>query len=121
MGASVSQKDFENLLGKPLPTNVGAQKGSYSINTPVGDMTDSWVARWLHGYMSKQILKLIAGQEDTPTALLMASMVKEAPMRSILMAADGGITRPMLDAMLIMINGHFFKGAAALIKAAREK
>ncbi|MFH2038460.1 MAG: glycoside hydrolase family 3 C-terminal domain-containing protein, partial [Chloroflexota bacterium] len=94
-GASVSQNDFESLLGKPLPANVGSKKGSYSINTPVGDMTDSWVARWLHAYMSKQILKLMAGKEDTPTALLMASMVKEAPMRSILMAADGGITRPM--------------------------
>jgi len=33
------------------------------------------------------------------------------------MAGDGSITRPMLGAMLIMINGHFFKGAIALVKA----
>ncbi len=120
-GASVSQNDFENLLGKPLPINVGAQKGTYTLNTPVGDITGSVLGRLLHSYMGKQISKLIAGQEDTPSALLMASMVKEAPMRAILMAGDGSITRLMLDAMLIMINGHIFKGAAALIKAARKK
>ncbi len=120
-GASVSQDDFESLLGKARPANVGAQKGTYTINTPVGDMRDSLVGRLLHSYMGRQISKLIAGKEDTPTALLMSSMVNEAPMRAILMAGDGSITRPMLDAMLIMINGHFFKGAAALIKAAWKK
>ena len=120
-GASISQKDFESLLGRPLPANLGSQKGSYTINTPVGDMSDSLIGQLLHDYMGKQIKKIISGQEETPTALLMKVMIDEAPLRTLLMAGDGTITRPMLDAMLIMINGHFFKGAAALIRAARRK
>jgi beta-glucosidase len=120
-GASVSQNDFENLLGRALPANLGSQKGSYTINTPVGDMSDSFIGRLLHDYMGRQISKIIAGQEETPTAMLMEVMIDEAPLRTLLMAGDGSLTRPMLDAMLVMINGHFFKGAAALIKAARKK
>lgn len=120
-GASVSQKDFESLLGRPLPANLGSQKGNYSLNTPIGDMSDSFIGRLLHDYMGRQISKIIAGQENTPTALLMEIMIDEAPLRTLLMTGDGSITRPMLDAMLVMINGHFFKGAAALIKAARRK
>jgi len=120
-GASISQKDFENLLGRPLPANLGSHKGNYTINTPIGDMNDSFIGRLLHDYMGKQISKIIAGQEETPTALLMEVMIDEAPLRTLLMAGDGSITRSMLNAMLIMINGHFFKGAAALIKAARRK
>jgi hypothetical protein len=48
-------------------------------------------------------------------------MAKEAPLRTMLMVGDGSITREMLDGLIIMINGHFFKGASALIKAARNK
>jgi hypothetical protein len=84
-------------------------------------MTDSFIGRLLYSYMGKQMAKMIEGQEDTPTAVLMEAMAKEAPLRTMLMVGDGSITREMLDGLIIMINGHFFKGAAALIKAARNK
>jgi hypothetical protein len=65
--------------------------------------------------------KMIQGEEDTPTALLMESMAREMPLRGILMAGDGSITREMLDALLLLLNGNFFKGARGLIKAIRNK
>jgi len=120
-GTPIGQKDFEKLLGKPVAPNISPKKGMYTINTPVGDMTDSFVGRLLHGYMKKQIAGMIEGQEDTPTALLMEAMADEAPLRTMLMTGDGSITREILDGMLIMINGNFFKGFAALIKAGRDK
>jgi beta-glucosidase len=120
-GTPVNQKDFEELLGKPVSPNSGPQKGMYTINTPIGDMTDSFIGRQLYNFMGKQMAKMIEGQEDTPTALLMEAMAKESPLRTMLMVGDGSITREMLDGLIIMINGHFFKGAAALIKAVRNK
>ena len=120
-GSPVSLKDFEELLGSPVPANDGPKKGSYTINTPVGDMTDTFIGRLLYNFMGKQMEKMIQGQEGTPTALLMEAMAKEVPLRSILMSSDGSLTREMLDGIVIMINGQFFKGAAELIKAARAK
>jgi beta-glucosidase len=120
-GKPVGQNEFETLMGSPIPSNEAFKKGSYSINTPIGDMSDSFIGRLLHGYMKKQVGKMIEGKEDTPTALLMEAIAKEAPLRTMLMAGDGQLTREMLDGLLIMINGQFFKGAAALIKASRNK
>lgn len=120
-GTPVRQKDFESLLGKPVPPNSGSQKGMHTINTPIGDMTDSVFGRLLHNYVGKQMVKMMEGQEDTPNALLMEAMAIEGPLRTLLMAGDGSITREMLDGLIIMLNGHFFKGAAALINAARKK
>ncbi|NIV37585.1 MAG: hypothetical protein GWN58_51655, partial [Anaerolineae bacterium] len=60
-------------------------------------MTDSFVGRQLFGLMNRQMAKLIQGQEDTPTALLMEAMAREMPLRGMLMASDGSITREMLD------------------------
>ena len=109
------------FVHRPVPPNLGQQKGSYTFNTPVGDMSDSFIGRQLANMMNKQISKMIAGMEDTPTALLMEAMVKELPLRGMLMTGDGSLNREMLDALLVMINGEFFKGFGALIKAARNK
>ena len=113
-GAQISQKAFESLLGRPVPLNQRARKGNYTINTPIGDMKDSFIGRQLHNFMGKQMAEMVKGQEDTPIALLMEGMAREAPLRTLLMAGNDQITRGMLDALLVMINGRFFQGAICI-------
>jgi beta-glucosidase len=120
-GKPVSQVDFESLLGRPVPPNQGQSKGSYDINTPLGDMTDSFIARQIYNFLNRQMRQMIQDQEDTPTALLMEAMLREIPLRAMLMMGDGTFNCEMLDALLIMINGKFFRGVGALIKAMRNK
>jgi hypothetical protein len=84
-------------------------------------MTDSLFGRQLYAYMQRQINRLIQGQEDTPTALLMEAMAREAPLRTMLMTSDGSISREMLDALLFILNGKFFVGARALLRAMRSR
>ncbi|MCJ7696246.1 MAG: glycoside hydrolase family 3 C-terminal domain-containing protein, partial [Anaerolineaceae bacterium] len=117
IGTCINQENFEELLGRSVPPNVDPKKGPYSINTPIGDMTSSFIGRLLRRIMEKLLAKMVAGQEESPTALLMESMVREAPLRFMLMESNGAITREILDSLIIMINGHFFKGIIALIKA----
>jgi hypothetical protein len=69
--------------------------------------------------MPRQIKSLIKGQEDTPIALLMETTAREAPLRTMMMAADGSISREMLEALLVMINGKFLKELGAFVKAVR--
>jgi beta-glucosidase len=120
-GSPVSKADFERLIGKVVRSNEVANGESYTINTPIGDMTNSFIGRQLGNFMRKQIKSLIKGQEDTPIALLMEAMAREAPLRVMMMTGDGSITRDMLDALLVMINGKFFKGLGAFVKAIRAK
>jgi beta-glucosidase len=120
-GKPVSQKDFEALLGKPVPPNRGPQKGQYSLNTPVGDMQHSFIGRQLYGLMEKQMAKMIEGQENTPIALLMEAALQEMPLRGMLMSADGPFTREMLEALLDLINGKVIRGTGAMVKAILAK
>ncbi len=120
-GAAVNQADFEALLGQPVPPNTGPQKGEYDLSTPVGDMQDSFIGRQLFGVMQKGMEKLIQGQEDGVTILLMREMVSTMPMRGILMMGAGPLNREILEALLIMINGQFFRGLGAVLKALWKK
>jgi beta-glucosidase len=120
-GTPVSQVDFESLLGRLVPPNLGQTKGSYDINTPLGDMNDSFIARKLYSFLKRQMRQMIQDQEDTPTALMMEATLREIPLRAMLMMGGDTLNREMLDALLIMINGKFFRGVGALIKAMGKK
>lgn len=118
-GARISQADFENLLGKAVPGNEVVKGEPYTINTPIGDMNDSFIGRQLGNRMNRQVQGMLKGDLDSPTAQLMQVIAREAPLRTMLMMGDGTVSREMLYALLIMINGKFFKGLAALVKAIR--
>ena len=79
-------------------------------------MSGSIVGRQLFKMMVGQIEKMVKGQEDTPTGLLLRAMAQEMPMRSMLMFG-GPLNRPKVEALLLMINGHFLKGLLAFIRA----
>ena len=79
------------------------------------------IARQLFRLIKKQMDKMIGGHRDTPMALLMEAMAREMPLRSMLMMGDGPLTREMLDALLILINGKVFKGSGALLRAIKNK
>jgi beta-glucosidase len=117
----VSREDFAALFGKPIPENQVPVKGEYTLNTPVGDMSASFIGRQLFSFMEGQIGKMIEGQEGTPTAFLMEAMVREMPLRSMLMMGEGPLNREMLNALLTMINGHNLKGLFSFIKAVIQK
>jgi beta-glucosidase len=122
-GTPVSQADFEALLGKPVPLNQMPQRGSYDLNTPIGEMRDSFIARRLQDMLKKHMSTIIQGDEDTfIDQLEMEAVLNEMPLRSMLISeSDGQLSRAVLEALLMMINGRLFKGLGALIKAIRVK
>ncbi|MEM7115828.1 MAG: glycoside hydrolase family 3 C-terminal domain-containing protein [Chloroflexota bacterium] len=120
-GTAVSAQDFAALLGRPLPPNKIDSKGNYTINTPFSELSGSFLGRQLNKRIQAQVDKLVTAEEHSPTAALMQAMIRHAPLRIMLMTADGGLTGPMLEALVKILNGKVFRGAAALIKAIRNK
>jgi beta-glucosidase len=115
-GTRFTQADFEALLGCPVPANAAPTKGNYTLNTPIGEMSGSFIGRQLHKMMKNQIGKMVLGKEDTPMGMLMNAIIDEMPLRGMLMMG-GALNRSKLEALLMMINGSFFKGLAAFITA----
>ncbi len=105
---------FEALCGHPMPENVTAQKGDYTINTPISDLCDSFIGRQLTNRMQRQISEMVKEDPDSPTAVLMNAMIKESPLRIMMMF--GGLTRDMLDALLLLLNGKYLRGLVGLLK-----
>ena len=120
-GTAVNQEAFETLLGQPVPPNQAARKGNYTLTTPLEDMTDSFIARQVHGGIKKRISQMVEGQEDTPTAMLFEGMGRELPLRSLITFSNGTLNPEAIAGLLQMMNGQFFRGIVATIKGLRKK
>ena len=118
---NISQEDFKKLLGRTLPSNLAIEKETYTLNTPMSDMSGSFIGRQLLKVMEKQIANIVKDEPDSATALMMSSMIRGIPLRAILMMGGDKLTREMLDGLLVMLNGKNLKGLIALLRAVRNK
>lgn len=116
-----SREKFEALLGRALPENTADARGSFTLNTPLGDMRTTLVGRLLQRLIRRQIGTLTRGFEQSPQALMMRAMVAEGPLRLLLMSGGEDLSREMLEALVHLANGRLGKGLAGLLRRRKPK
>ena len=117
VGGRFSQADFEALLGRPLPSNVKPQKGSYTMTTPLGDMGDSLIGKQLYKFANGQAAKTVSDTGNPILGLIIGVSIQEMPIRGL----SDVFGRERVETLLLMINGHFFKGFLAMLKSGSAK
>jgi beta-glucosidase len=120
-GARFSQADFESLLGRPVPENELVKGEPYTLNTPLVDMQDSFVARLLSRFTARRIQEMIKDDPDSPTSQMIQAVAGEITPRLMLMMGGEQFTRQVMDGLMLLINGRYLKGLAALLRARRAQ
>jgi len=108
-----TKNDFEALLGYAIPDVTQAKKGHYTLNTPLVDMKDSFIARQLFRIINKQVMKMVGDEVDTPMGAMMKAVVSEMPLRGLMMSGQP-FGRQTVEALLMIINGKLLKGIRML-------
>ena len=124
--SNVSDEEFEALLGRKLPTSnvkfVKKNRILVDYNTSVIELkyAKGWTGRLFSGAIRFAIKFLKCfGSKDKANVLIMG--VINQPMRSISRMTNGAITMGQLDGLILMFNGHFFKGLKKFIKEGSKK
>lgn len=108
--SDISDKEFEILLGRKIPD--GSWSGELGINDALCQMyyAKSPLARFIYRRLDKKI-KNSKGVPDLNT-LFQYNM----PFRAIAKMSNGAVSMEMVDSILVLVNGHFFKGLGGIIK-----
>ena len=122
--ANVGNAEFTALLGREIPDpGYKFYKRNRMViheNCTIADLRYSkrWVGRAVAGAIRFAIsfLRKI-GQRTTANTLVMG--VLHQPIRGL--AKFGGMSRRQLEAMLMIFNGHFFKGAGRFLTKEKVK
>ena len=113
----VNLNEFEKLLGKKVPNSKWDKTKDIGYNDTIAQ------CQYAKGLFARFAYKMIAfahwflikiGKRDTANMIMMS--VYHMPFRGVARLTGGIINMPMLDGMLMIVNGHFFKGLSHLLK-----
>ncbi|MFF3063998.1 glycoside hydrolase family 3 C-terminal domain-containing protein [Oerskovia sp. NPDC057915] len=108
----VSDEAFAALLGRPLSPR-GRATGPLGVNSPLSDMQHarSPLARFAYRELARRIAR--AEAKGTPDLNLL--FLRGMPFRAIAKMTNGAMSMDMAEGLLTIVNGHFFRGAGALV------
>ena len=113
---SPSQCDFEALLGKKIITRT-AKKGSYTMQNTVMEMKeDSLVMKLLFQIIESMMAKKFDGKKDYRNPSFKMMVITAADCTLSGMKINSGMKNYLVEGLLEMANGHFFKGIIKMMK-----
>ena len=108
----VSDEEFEALLGSPIPD--GSWGGLLEENDALEQMryAKSSVARLVCRILNRQKARAEASGKPDLNILFIINM----PFRAMAKMAGGLVSRKMVEDILFLVNGHFWRGLGRLIR-----
>lgn len=113
--------EFEKLLGNRVPNSKWDKTKDIGYNDTIAQ------CQYAKGLFARFAYKIIffshwfltkIGKRETANMIMMS--VYHMPFRGVSRMTGGIINMSMLDGMLMIVNGHFFKGLAQLLKERRK-
>ena len=109
---SVSDDDFRQLLGRDIPD--GTWHGELELNDALCRMSQAkcGVARLL----GRLLTRLMNKAEASGKPNLNITFVYNMPFRALAKFSGGLVSMKMVEDILFLVNGHFFRGLGRLIR-----
>lgn len=119
--SNVKVNEFETLLGHKVPTSTWDRNKLLDYNDTVAQCqyAKGKFARFVYHSINFAywFLKKI-GKRETANIIMMS--VYHMPFRGIARLTGGAMNMRMLDGVLMIVNGHFFKGLSCLLKERKK-
>jgi beta-glucosidase len=119
--AKVDLKEFEALLGRKVPEAKWDKSKALGYNDTIAQCqyAKGGFARFaIHVIDFAHWFLIKIGKRSTANIIMMS--IYHMPFRGIARMTGGAVNMPMLDGILMMVNGHFFKGLKHLLKERRK-
>lgn len=122
MASNVSLKEFETLIEGKAPKSTWDRTKPLDYNDTIAQ------CQYAKGLFARFAFRLIRfshkflwkiGKRDTANLIMMS--VYHMPFRGMSRMTGGIINMPMLDGILMIVNGQFFKGLGHVLKERRKK
>ena len=115
---AVGSQEFEALLGRPLPESHWDPKAPLGWNDALLRLPDARnpLARLAGKIIVGKMEKSLAGRSADLNILFVCNM----PFRGIAKMTGGMATEKTARSILLIVNGHFFRGLGGVIRGLRE-
>ncbi|MDF2842897.1 MAG: bglX [Herbinix sp.] len=110
----VDKREFEALYGSALPVDSQKAKRPYGPENTLEDVNHTLIGKVILMYadrMARKVAKVEKEQEG-----MISATIKEMPFFAMVANGEGGLPENVMEGILEMLNGHYFKGIRKLLK-----
>ena len=94
-----------------------AKKGEFTADDSFEDMSHtSGLARFALKIAKPAIRMSMKADKNDPNYLMIYEVMKTSPMRALAFSSQGMFNMKMVDGVITIMNGHFFKGVNMVLK-----
>ena len=113
----VTDEEFGQLLGRPVPKDTWVKGQELTAEDPVSKLryAKGALARLICSVLERQLKK--AEKKGKPDLNLL--FLYNMPIRALSKMSNGAVDMSMIQGILQIVNGHFFKGVGTTWKAFR--
>lgn len=105
----VPKDQFETILGHPTPPERSLRP--FTTNSTLGEVQASLVGRFFVKQVKANMAKTMGGEEGMEEfSKIIDAMLEDMPLRQLAMLSGGAMTPALMDGLVEMMNGHFFRG-----------
>lgn len=111
--------EWEKLMGHPVAVQPEAKKGSFTMDNSCMEMKDSSLIMKIQYKVTENIIaKDFSGKKNLsdPAYRMTLICATDCPLRSVIISGGGAMTDRLAAGLLLMANGHYLKGIAAMLK-----
>ncbi len=112
-GIKVSDAEFTELLGRPIPPRERVKGSPHTINSTITDIQDNWFGRILHGIFYRQVDKM--GAKDPFLKMMAEKIIPDMPLRFLTMTGSEGLSIIQVEGLVEILNGHYIRGTRKLV------
>lgn len=113
---SPSQHDFETLLGRKIE-KMKVKKGEYTMQNTIMEMKeDSFIMGMVFKVIENMMAKKFGGKKDYRNPSFRMMVVTAADCTLSGMKINSGMKNYLIEGLLEIANGHFFKGIGKMMK-----
>ena len=112
----ITDESFEEVLGKKIPSNSFEQDEEYTINSTLGDVSNTWAGKRLLNKVIEQYRSTMTGlSEEKDNIALIEAVAKEMPIRSMILMGTGILTYKKAQAFIMFVNKRPIKALMHLL------
>ncbi len=113
-----SEIAFSSLLGRPIPDVPPARP--YHSNSTIGEVSSTVLGKVLHRVVLRSMQKMIPGGTDEKTERIVAAMLREMPLRNLVVFSGGRFSPQALRLCIHLMNRSYLKALQALVSGVKS-
>ena len=114
-----TREQWEQLMGYPVPEIPEPKKGQFTLDNSCLEMKDSSLIMKIQYKVTENIIaKGYGGKKDLsdPAYRMTLTCAVDCPLRASVINSGGSMNDSLANGLLLMANGHYLKGIAAMLK-----